>query len=346
MENRSLNQKNKKKSWIVKSLIIFSIACLAILGATTGYFIHKINNVTAGSQQELIRGEKSELREDAVNPHDDNMSILLLGVDTRPGESNGRTDAILIATLNQEEQSIILTSIPRDSRVEIAGRGTLDKINHAHAFGGIDMTIDTVEQLLDIPIDYFARINFQAFIDVVDAINGVEIEVPFNFEEKDMNNDWIQFTEGMQHLNGEEALAYTRMRKHPQGGGDIGRGQRQQQVLEAIIEKGTSFSSITRFDDVMDAIGENLVTNLSFGDLVSLHSYAGNLNNIEQLQLGGTDLMLDGIYYYEVDNESLLDIRIQLKQHLDIDLTNEEQQHLFMVESIEHNTTEVAEPQQ
>ncbi|UOE93817.1 LCP family protein [Alkalihalobacillus sp. LMS39] len=308
-----------KRKTFLKVLLLIGMFLFVTVGGTTAYFVWKLDNVATGSQQELERGDKSEKRTEAVNPSKDNISILLLGEDARPGETRARTDAIVVATFNKTEGSVVLTSIPRDSRVEIVGRDRLDKINHAHAYGGVDMTINTVEQFLDIPIDYFVKLNFQSFVSVVDALGGIEVEVPFTFEEKDTNNKWITLHEGAQTFNGEEALAYTRMRKHPQGGGDVGRGQRQQQVIEAMIHKAASLSSITRFDDVIDAVGENLQMNLSFGNIIALHTYAASLNNIEMLQIEGDNLMLDGIYYYEPKQESLEEIQKRLREHLQLD---------------------------
>jgi LCP family protein required for cell wall assembly len=317
--SRKVQRKKRKAVRFLKIFMTMTLLALLAFTCLGVYVYFKVSSVASESTVDLERGDKSEKRIEAVDPSKDNFSVLLLGDDSRPGEARARTDAMLVATFNKEDQSIILTSIPRDSRVEIVGRGHLDKINHAHAYGGIDMTIDTVEHLLDIPIDYYGIVRFQGLIDIVDALGGIEVEVPFDFEEKDTNNDWIQFQEGLHTLDGEEALAFARMRKHPQGGGDLGRGQRQQQVIEGIIKKAASFSSITRFDDVLDALGENIQMNFTFNNLVALHSYASSISEIETLQLQGTDLMLNGIYYYELDQGSLFEIQTRLKKHLEID---------------------------
>jgi LCP family protein required for cell wall assembly len=320
MKNSRLKNRKSKKKRIARLLGLFIFILFIGLGSAASYFVYKVANVTAGSQQELDRGEKSERRTEAVNPSKDNISVLLLGDDSRPGESRARTDAMLVATFNKNDRSIILTSIPRDSRVELVGRGTMDKINHAHAFGGLDMAVATVENLLDIPIDYYALVKFEGLVSVVDALGGIEVDVPFDFDfvEKSTNSDF-QFKEGIQQLSGAEALAFSRMRKHPQANGDIGRGQRQQQVIEGIIKKGASFSSIAKFDSVMNAIGDSLLTDLTFPNILALHSYATSLNEIETMQLKGNNMRLNGIFYLEVDQESLYEIQIRLKQHLEID---------------------------
>lgn len=304
---------------VFKSIILLVIALLIIGGGTLAYLFFKVENVTAGAQQELERGERSEIRETAVNPSKDNISILFLGLDDRDGSLKGRTDAILLATFNKEAGSVKLLSIPRDSRVEIVGRDRLDKINHAHAFGGLDMTVATVENLLDIPIDYFVKLNFDSFIEIIESLGGVEVEVPFTFTEMDIDDrhDAITINEGMQILNGQEALAYARMR-HKDPRGDIGRGERQQQILAAIIKKSASFSTITKFDEILESVKRNLATNLSFGNILSLHSYRSGLNNIETINFEGGNAMIDGVYYYELEAESVKQVSSTLREHLEV----------------------------
>ncbi|WP_216830634.1 LCP family glycopolymer transferase [Alkalihalobacterium elongatum] len=309
----SRSQKRKKKGR--KVLLLISLFSVLLLVGCATYVTLKIANVTSNVQVDLDRGAKSEKRVEAVDPSKDNISILLLGEDRRPDEPISRTDAIMVATFNKSDNSIILTNIPRDTRVNIAGRERIDKINHAHAFGGVDMIIDTVEEFLEIPIDYFIRVDFQAFIAIVDAIGGIEVEVPFDFTERGTDRVWYEFTEGVQHLNGEEALAYTRMRKQDPRG-DIGRGQRQQQVMQAIIEKSATIQSIARFDDVLEAIQDNISLNLSFGNMVALHSYASSLKSIEQMQIRGENVYINSIYYYDPVLESVAEVQTRLQEHL------------------------------
>src|SRR5690625_5785080 len=162
--------------------------------------------------------EKSDLREEYVDPKFDNVSILLMGVDSsdeRGDDEEARTDALLVATLNKDEKSVKLLSIPRDSYVYVPEVGYETKINHAHAYGGPRATIETVENLLNIPIDYYVRVNFEAFMDVVDAVDGITVDVPYELQEQDSKDraDAIHLYPGGQKLNGEEALALARTRK-------------------------------------------------------------------------------------------------------------------------------------
>ncbi|GAK01585.1 cell envelope-associated transcriptional attenuator LytR-CpsA-Psr [Geomicrobium sp. JCM 19055] len=158
----------------------------------------------------------------------DPLSFLLLGTDDREEDSvSGRTDTMIVITVNPEEESMKMLSLSRDTRTEIVGRGELDKINHAHAIGGLEMAKHSVEKFLGIPIDYVATINMNGFKDLVDAVGGVSVTNDLAFE-----MDWYQFNERELVLEGEEALAYVRMLyDDPQ---DCGRNNRQRDVIEGV----------------------------------------------------------------------------------------------------------------
>ncbi|WP_280770600.1 LCP family protein [Salipaludibacillus daqingensis] len=310
--------KGKKPRSIFKITLITFLGVFLLAGGALVYMATQVANVTSSAQQDLERGERSEFREEKVNPSNEPISVLFLGLDTRDEDLSGRTDAMVLATFNPEEGSIKMLNIPRDSKVEIVGRYGEDKINHAHAFGGIDMTLDTVENMLDIPVDYFVSLNFDAFMEIIDELNGITVDSPMTFTETDnATYGTLTIEEGEQILNGEEALAYVRMRKSDPAG-DLGRGERQKEVMESVIREVASFSSITNFNSLMDTVGRNLHMNMSFNDIVSMHSYANDLNNIESLSFDGTDLMQDGVYYYNVDEQSLEETSQRLQKHLGI----------------------------
>ena len=316
MERKTRVQR-KKRRWVrITGLVLLFTVLLICSGA--GYLYVKANQVATESYSELDRGEKSELRTEPVNVGKDNFSVLIMGDDARPGEEHARSDAMLVATFNREKKSIILTSIPRDSYVEIVGKGKSDKITHANAFGGVDMAVDTVENLLQIPIDHYAIAKFDGLKDIVDSLGGIDVDVAFTFDFTEKGKT-LHFTEGPSHLNGEEALAYSRERKNPKAGGDFGRGQRQQQVIEAIINDAASISSIQNYDKLFESLGGNLRTDLSFANILSLHGYATSLEKVETVQLSGEPFRgSDGISYVRVDEDSLQTIRAMLKEHLDL----------------------------
>ncbi|WP_044894410.1 LCP family protein [Bacillus alveayuensis] len=316
MNRTTLKKKKKRKK--LRTIGCLFLVLLLFAGGYGAYLTYKVANASFQSQEELNRGSKSELRTKPIDPAKDHFSVLFIGVDARPGEKNSRSDALILATFNKDDRSIKMVSIPRDSRVKIPDHGK-NKINHAHSYGGKDLTVETVEDLFDIPVDYYVELNFNAFIDIVDALGGVEVNSEREFTEQDSQGrkDAIHIKEGIQTLNGEEALAYVRMRKKDPLG-DIGRGQRQQEVIKAIIEKSSSFSAITKYDDIIDTIGKNLTTNFSIGNILALQKYSGSINSIESLSLNGYNKTIHGVYYYELEQESIEEISDELKQHLDI----------------------------
>lgn len=316
---KKVKKKSRRSYKIFKTLALVAFVLMIIGGGAFAYIVHKMADVTASAHQDLDRGEQSEKREEAVDTSSDNFSILFLGVDDRDTNVKGRTDAILLATFNEQDGTVKMVSIPRDSRVEIAGRDRMDKINHAHVFGGVDMTVATVENLFGVPVDYFVKLNFDAFIEIIDSFGGIEVNVPFAFSEMDSKDrkNAISIKEGQQLLSGEEALAYARMRKKDPTG-DIGRGERQQQVLTALIQETASLKSITKFDDVIESVGNNLSTNMSFSDIVSLHSYSAGLKNVESLSIEGKNASIKGVYYYELDEQSVKQMSTTLREHLQL----------------------------
>lgn len=319
IQRRKQRKKRRRWLWVLSPIAILLVVAI-VYG---GYLASKMADVTNEAHQQLERGEKSERRIKPVYPGKDNFSVLLIGVDERPDETRSRSDVLLLATFNKDEPSIKMVSIPRDSLVEIPGRGQ-DKINHAHFFGGVDLTVETVEELFDIPVDFYVKLNFQAFVDIIDALGGVTVEVPFTFSEQDSSGkqDAITLYEGVQTLNGEEALAFVRMRKKDPLG-DIGRGQRQQEVVRALIKKAASITSITKYDDVLEGLGDNISMNLTFQNIIALHPYAGALKSIDSLKLEGEDAYIDGTYYYALKDESVEEVSHQLKLHLGLEQEDE-----------------------
>src|SRR5690625_2389147 len=211
--------KRRKRRTKKRLLLIFIPILILFLGAG-GYaakLYYKTEQALSESYEEDSR-VKSELRETKVDPKIDNVSILIMGIDAseaRDNEDSARTDALMLATFNKDDKSVKLLSIPRYSYVYIPEVGYETRINHAHAYGGADATVETVEQLLDIPVDYWVRVNFESFIDVVEALDGVEVDVPYEFREQDSKDrpNQIHLMPGWQTLNGEEALALARTRK-------------------------------------------------------------------------------------------------------------------------------------
>ncbi|HEY4599695.1 MAG TPA: LCP family protein [Cerasibacillus sp.] len=319
--NRLAVRKVKKKRKVRKFVLLSLVLVLGLIGFG-GYKFYKTYNAASKSYNDLDGREKSELREEVVTISKDPVSILLMGIEDYSTEgANGRTDSLMLITFNPKDERMKLLSIPRDTYVEIVGRGTMDKINHAHVFGGKQMTIDTVEKFLGIPVDYYASVDFDAFIEIIDILGGVTVDVPFDFEEKTMapGSRWVQFHEGPMDLSGEEALAFARMRKQDPSG-DIGRAERQQEIVKAIVDKATSFSALTKIDEIAETIGDNIETNMRITEGLAFYKAYPDFSpkNIDQIKFESHSERMDGIVYEIADEESVDEVRQILKQHLEL----------------------------
>lgn len=283
---------------------------LALIGGGLAVYVYKELTDTASKVHEPI--ERDNVREVEINKNQP-LSFLLLGVDERDGD-RGRSDTIVVITVNPNKNSMTMFNIPRDTRTEIVGRGTEDKINHAYAFGGVPMAMDTVEQFLDIPIDYYVKVNMEAFKEIIDAVGGVEVVNNLAF-----SIDGYSFTEGPVTLDGDAALAYSRMRyEDPKG--DLGRNMRQQQIIKAIIKKGASFSSVTKFGSILDSLEDHVKTNLTFDDMKKIQKhYRSATAKTETFEIKGTGKRINRIYYYLVSEEERDSVSKRLKEHLEIE---------------------------
>lgn len=210
----SRTQRKKKRKWLywVGGIVL---ALILISGGVIYYAYSQLDNALETMHTPLERDpvRQKEVQETfkAKNP----LNILLLGVDELSGD-RGRSDTIILMSLNPRTDSMIMMSIPRDTYVNIPGRG-MDKINHAYAFGGVDLAVQTIEENFDIPIHAYARVNMEGFKQGIDAIGGVTVNNTLAF-----SSGSSTFEEGPVHLNGDQALDYIRMRKQDPRG-DFGR---------------------------------------------------------------------------------------------------------------------------
>lgn len=305
----------KKYKWLTIGLSIIIFCALG--SGIYSYSIYNKVGKTVENMHEPIERKVSEKRTEEIQFEEkDPISILILGVDEREGD-RGRSDTIIVMTVNPTSKSMQMISIPRDTRTQIIGRGFDDKINHAYAFGGVEMAMDTVENFLDIPIDYFIKVNMEGFKDIVDAVGGVTVNNGFAF-----NYSGYTFNKGEITLDGEKALAYSRMRyEDPRG--DFGRQDRQKQIIQAVIDKGASLSSISKIDDVLDVFGRNIKTNLTLTEMNDIQKhYKDARHALKKLQVNGRGQMINGIYYLIVSEEEKNSISSELKSHLNVNTSN------------------------
>ena len=198
------------------------------------------------------------------------FNVYISGIDTFGGISKvSRSDVNMIMTVDPVDKKILLTSIPRDMYVTLHSYGALDKLTHSGIYG-IDETVATVEDWLDIDINYYIRVNFTSVEDIVDAIGGITVTSEYAFETHGRQNRGYSFVEGENHLDGASALAFARERKSFEEG-DQERIKNQQRVLSAIIEKVTgSRVLLTSYTSLLNAVDDEIQTNLTESDISSL----------------------------------------------------------------------------
>ncbi|WP_172256913.1 LCP family protein [Saccharibacillus deserti] len=239
------------------------------------------------------------------------FNLLVLGVDERENDV-GRSDAIMVLAVNPAKRSVLMFNIPRDTRTEIVGRGTTDKINHAYAFGGVNMSVPTIENFLDVPIDYYVKVNMEGLERIIDILGGVTVNNPFEFD-----FEGTVYAKGPIEMNGHEALMYSRMR-YDDPKGDIGRNDRQQLVLSALIEKGKNISNLAKVNSVLGAVKDNVKTNLTKDDMMDIVTkYRTEIDKVDKDEVQGSGKRIDGIYYYIVDEAEKARIRAELTEQLD-----------------------------
>ncbi len=256
------SKKDKKSKIKVAVITIISIILIAIIaGVVIVYleFIRKYESI----QIVEINEEELGINEEVEENLEGYRNIVIYGVDSNYGLEEGtRSDSIILVTLNEATNEVDLTSIYRDTYVEIPGYG-LDKINHAYSYGSAELALKTLNTNFDLSVTEFVTVNFETIKDVVDYIGGVEITI--TSEEVSHINGISKA--GTYNLTGEQVLAYSRIRYAT--GGDYVRTERMRTVLEAVTNKIKSFS-FSELNELMDFVLPKIYTNLTISDITEM----------------------------------------------------------------------------
>jgi LCP family protein required for cell wall assembly len=234
------------------------------------------------------------------------FNILIAGLDGSTGQT--RTDSIIVAHVDLKNKYANLVSIPRDSRVEIPGYGKYDKINSAYTRGGPELTVKTIENFLGAPVDFYFIFHIEAAIKMVDALGGVDLFVEKNMHYSDRSqNLHIDLNKGFQHLDGKDAIGYARFRHD--AAGDFGRIERQQNLIDALTKKITSFEIIKYLPGLAAELVKNQLafTNLTPGDGLALaRAYNSQFRrNLKTFILPGTPQTISGVSYVLPDEKEV-----------------------------------------
>ena len=243
----------QKRSY--RRVVLLGIILSALLAAALAYhFVGGGLGRRAPVEQGMIAGASE-------------VHVMIMGVDQRKDDV-GRSDTLMIATVDPEKETAALLSIPRDTRVAIEGNG-YDKINAAYAYGGHELTKKAVEQLLDVPVDYYVIIDIRAFERIIDALDGIDIDVEKRMYYEDPWDDdgglIIDIYPGMQHMTGRKAIQYVRYRDME---GDIGRIRRQQKFMRAVLEKAASPGILPKLPQIIEEVRESVKTDMSLSNML------------------------------------------------------------------------------
>ena len=276
----------------------FFITLLVIL---VGFFGSKfILDRLEASQRFNINGNENIINDDAINKEEGQYLILLVGVDKNGNDDNTdftRTDTIMLISADTKTGEMELLSIPRDSRVKI--RDKFDKVNHAHAFGGIELTMQTLRQFLGLDIDYYVQVNYQALINIVDALGGVDYDVP---EGINIHKGKVKIHPGPNHLDGNEVMWYLRTR-NIYNNGDIGRVNTQQAFVKAMVDEMVKKSKDMNLMTFISNYIKYVKTNLPMSAMLDL---AGHINSFSSDKMStqtvpGMEQTINGTSYWIPD---------------------------------------------
>ncbi|HEM3589934.1 LCP family protein [Streptococcus suis] len=317
---------------IGKKIFLMSLAIVGLtLGAGLIYGASLLNFSTDAISKTFrqLDGEEKITPIDATEP----LTILLMGVDmdqaTRGGDwEGGRSDSMILVTVNPKTKETNMMSLTRDIMVEIAeangeSSGTVEKLNHSYSYGQAPMAIATIEKMMDINIDRYIEINMDGLIELVDAVGGIEVNNTLGFpisisEHEPAYTSIVQ--PGKQLVNGDQALVYARMR-YDDPEGDIGRQRRQREVITAIIKKLLQLDGLTQYKKILTAISNNMRTNIEISPatIPSLLGYKDSVSKLNSYQLRGVDQMVDEIYYQLPTSEHLLEMQNILKKSIGLE---------------------------
>lgn len=316
--------KQKKKKTILLFCFLLPIMLITLAGAV--YFAKlyaTAQNAVDSSYHTLDRKKEIE-----VNPLTETTSILIMGIDDNDSRELGsaRTDSLIYLTIDPTKHKVNMISIPRDTYTDIVYQDTVynkDKINAAYVKGEEQATIESVEHLLNVPIHYYVTFNFDAFLEIIDALGGIEVDVPITFSEQNAAGilDQIHLEKGLQTLNGEQALALARTRKIDN---DVKRGERQQLLIQAIVDKALSVGSISKYSNAITAVGKNMRTDLRFDDMLGIaQTGLDGKYEFESYVFDWTDFMLGDASMVELYPDSVDFISHRLRVALGLDIADE-----------------------
>lgn len=289
----------------LKKFLKILIIILLILTALTAFriILGMIISSTKGDNQ--VDGTDLADGNTIGQNNPDELLFLFTGVDSDGGDTGTRTDTIMLVLCNKANKEIKIVSIPRDTRVYV--NGNLDKINSAHSYGGMPLTIKTIRDFMAIDLDYFMQVSFQAVVDGVDAMGGIDIDVDERVA------DAMKMNPGPHTFDGEKALWYVRFRKGYVDA-DLGRIKTQQDFVVSFIKQALRPKNIFKLPRIYRAMSKNMETNIPFSTLASFAWSFKNISDadISTYTIDGNPETIGGVSYFVPYDNSVLELRNSL----------------------------------
>ena len=296
-QTRKQKRSYKRVKWILGILLILIVVFLGVMAAS-----HQKARRSAGAGM--------------GDANDQIMHIMIMGVDSR-ADDVGRSDTLMVTAVDMDQGKAALLSVPRDTRVAIEGHG-FDKINHAYAYGGHELSRQAVEQLLGVPMDHYIIIDIKSFERIIDAIGGVDINVEKRMHYEDPWDDdgglVIDLYPGEQHMDGKKAIQYVRYRD---GEGDIGRIGRQQKFMKAVLAKMITPEMVLRLPKLVDEISSALKTDMSVTELLDFAKLMKSVhdNGLTAQMVPGQPAYIKDVSYWIPDITDLRELLLSELGH-------------------------------
>lgn len=303
---RFLSMRSKVIAGLVVALTVFLVVFMGYQTLKLAGFFLEEDPSSQGPDDETDGDEDPDGEDGGEKDYlfpDNKLELLLLGVDSRGGVQGSRSDTTMVAFLDLTEATAKILSIPRDTRVQIPGYA-LEKFTHAHSYGGPDLVMETANDFLGTDIQHYVEVDFSGFKQVVDAVGGVELEVPVRMK---LLSEGIDLYPGVQTLDGSEALQFVRYRSD---GGDLVRIERQQLLIKTLAKKVLETRNIWTVTKLVNAGLKMTETDLTLRELTNITTSMLDINvdDIELATLPGESKLVDELWYIIADREKALDL--------------------------------------
>lgn len=315
-KNKKKLPRKKKMRW--GRLFILAIALVLVL-AIAVFAGQKISTVATSinlQPVEIVQPESIKITDELLKKR---INVLLLGIDDGDVDNPDvakRTDAIILASFDPVAKDVSLIAIPRDTRVKIPGHTGYDKANHAYAYGGAQLAKKMVATNLGVPVNYYILVDWQGFIEIIDLLGGIDIHVENSMKYEDpYANLKIDLERGYQHLDGHQAGEYVRFRTDELG--DIGRVQRQQKFLKAVVEQVFALETIAKLPSILTTIHDRVETDMTIMDMGravnSFKTFSASAVKFEMLP--GDFATVNNVSYWQINQRAMS----QMLQKLNLD---------------------------